>query len=115
MGMPFGRIIQVLLRNGEVINVDVGLKPRVRSGGRVRLERTLHWVTSVAPASRLDAWEAGHTVAWEPSRNRGDYDVSDVQTLNANMTRYEGVFGEIRRLEARAREEGPPSEAIRAD
>jgi hypothetical protein len=41
MGMPFGKVIHVLLRNGEVVKVEVTIKPGVFSGGGVLLEQTL--------------------------------------------------------------------------
>jgi PH (Pleckstrin Homology) domain-containing protein len=41
MAMPFGQVIHVLLRNGEVVTADVTARPWILFGGRARLERTL--------------------------------------------------------------------------
>jgi hypothetical protein len=41
MGMPFGQVIHVLLRNGEVVTADVTMRPWIMFGGRAKLERTL--------------------------------------------------------------------------
>jgi hypothetical protein len=41
MAMPFGQVIHVLLRNGEVVTADVTVRPWILFGGRAKLERTL--------------------------------------------------------------------------
>lgn len=38
MGMPFGKVVHVLLRNGEVLTLDVTMRPWLFARGRARLD-----------------------------------------------------------------------------
>ena len=50
--LPFGQVIHVLLRNGEMVTADVTMRPWILFGGRAKLERTMHelrrWLSRTA-------------------------------------------------------------------
>ena len=41
MNMPFGKVIHVLLHNGEIMTLDVTMRPWILGGGRAKLEHHL--------------------------------------------------------------------------
>lgn len=53
MGMPFGKVIHVLLRNGEIMALDVTLRPWLFGSGPAKLESYLNslrdWLRTTGP------------------------------------------------------------------